>query len=169
MSRLSDKQRHGAVKHAEFLIANGPRRLGYTFGGGLQWIDVDMVEMAKRFAAGETWDPGPDCRATILWTCKWSGWKSPTGLGWAGSSGEMFNYLPKFDDVQDCELGSLVVYGDGGVDHVAMVIGDAGSGNPVLFSHGSAFSGNRVSYLAETAYHAGLGQPVSFLTVGGLG
>jgi hypothetical protein len=165
---LTDHQRAQVVSHWEFLIASGEKHVGYEFGGGRtsEWMDSSQTGMAAKFAAGETWYP--DCSATVQWVCKWAGWKSPTGLGWTGSSGEMFAHLPHFTNVRACKLGTIVVYGVDGADHVAQVIGGAGSSDPMLGSHGSAFSSNTISYSNLTAYFAGLGKPVALLAVGDL-
>lgn len=163
MSLLSEKQRTGAVEHCQFLIDH-KGSIGYEFGGGLSWMNVSQVGMAARFRAGETWTP--DCRASVLWVCKWSGWRSPSGLGWSGSSGEMWAHLPHFSDASDCRPGTLVTYGDGGVDHVCMVMAPDGD-DPWLMSHGSAEGPLRLRLSEESAAH--VGQPVTFLAVGGLG
>jgi hypothetical protein len=165
---LTDHQRSEVVSRWDFLIANGERHVGYEFGGGREpeWMDASLAVMTRKFAAGEIWYP--DCSATVQWVCRSSGWKSPTGLGWTGSSGEIFNHLPHFTNVRDCKLGTIVVYGIDGADHVAQVIGGAGSSDPMLGSHGSAFSSNTISYSNLTAYFAGLGKPVALLAVGDL-
>jgi hypothetical protein len=163
---LADEKRAEVVRHWEFLIEWGPRRISYLYGGGLGWVDQSEIGMRKRFNAGEVWDA--DCRATVNWATRWSGWKGFGRYGFEASSGEMFEVLPRFSEIRDAEIGTLVVYGPGGGDHVAQVIADAGSSNPTLGSHGSAFSANKVSYLAETAYHAGLGQSPTLLAVSGL-
>jgi hypothetical protein len=161
---LTEKHRQSAVKRAQFLI-NYAGQIGYEYGGGLTggWMDQSEAGMKIRFDAGEIWEP--DCRAAVLWICKWSGWRSPTGIKWAGSSGEMWEHLPHLTGVQEAQVGTLVTYGAGGDDHVCMVMQPDGD-DPWLFSHGSAAGPLHIRLSEESAAHDG--QPVTFLAVSAL-
>lgn len=161
----AEHKRAGAMAHCAMLIAYGPTNIGYEFGGGLDWINTSMVGAERRFKAGAQWTP--DCRASVLWVCKWSGWKSPTGMGWIGNSESMWRHLPHFSNVADCGHGTIVTYGPQGDEHVAMVIQPDGD-NPWLMSHGSAYTNNHIRYQDLTAYFANRGMPVTLCGVGGL-
>jgi hypothetical protein len=151
---LTEHQRLQAVIHAEFLARNHAH-VGYVFGGGLDWLDQSMVGMEKRFLAGEIWYP--DCRASINWIAKWSGWRGFGKYGFEASSGEMWQVLPHNGDPDD--VGTLVTYGEDGDEHVCMIVRPGW-----VFSLGEAFDAHIIPLDWETAAHPG--QPVTYLAVG---
>lgn len=161
----AEKRRTGAVAHCAFLVAHGPKSISYEFGGGLNWLPYSMAVAEQRFKAGDKWPA--DCRATINWTTKWSGWKGFGRFGFEADSEDMWQVLPHFEGIANVRAGTIITYGPSGSVHVTMVMQPDGD-NPLLCSHGLAFSSNYVRYKDETAYHVARGHYPTLLAVGGL-
>jgi hypothetical protein len=154
------------VAHGAFLIAHGPKSIGYEFGGGLAQLDYSMTRMGSFFTDGGIWYP--DCARAVNWCCKWAGWKGIGPYGFEADSQEMWEELPHFTDIRDCHAGTIIVWGTVGQVHATQVMHPDGD-DPWLMSHGFAFSGNYERYSAEYAYHVPRGAPPTLLSVRGLG
>jgi hypothetical protein len=150
----NESLRTAAVAHDAFLVAHGPKSIGYVFGGGLDMLDDSMTGMEKAFSAGKIWTP--DCARACCWVAKWAGWKPFGEFGFEASSGEIWQTLLHFENIEDVQAGTYITYGVGGEVHITQVMQPDGD-NPWLMSHGEEFSENHVRYQVETAYHEARG------------
>lgn len=80
-----------------------------------------------------------DCSEFAKLMFKMAGLKDPTGYNYApyGNSNSMYETCSHFTDPLATLLGSLVVFGADGADHVAIIY-DAGITDPLVVSHGDA-------------------------------
>lgn len=80
-----------------------------------------------------------DCSEAVTILCHMAGLKDPTGFGYTGdgNSATMTSHLSHFTNPLHTMSGTIVTFGNGGVDHAAMVY-SGGQTDPLLWSHGTA-------------------------------
>jgi hypothetical protein len=125
------------------------------------FYEQDLVTL---FKGGHT--IAPDCSEMITDVCRWAGLHDPNGMGFNGfgNSASMWDHLPHYTNPSKAHVGAIVVFGQGGSQHAAMI--KEPSPDPILFSHGSASGPISVSLSALTK---AIGSPsVTLLDIGAL-
>jgi hypothetical protein len=127
---------------------------------------LSAAQMKQRLAKGQHLQM--DCSAGVACVYKWSGMQNPSGkyaVGWPGTTGTLLEARPHYSDPTKARVGAIVIFGPGTGEHAALVMDDAGSRDPWLWSHGFNGGPIRIRLSVERKFH---NQPVTFLNVSGV-
>jgi hypothetical protein len=150
-------KRHELVTKAEFCIQHA-HLIDYEETRPMPKYDwYEFVSLMKR---GER--VSFDCSTYVTLLYRWCELPDPNGLGYSGDgyTGTLYDHLSDhYEDPHATRAGSLSIWGHGeGEDlvttHVAMVI-DGDQADPILTSHGMAFTCGPIRLSAENEFHPG--------------
>jgi hypothetical protein len=99
-----------------------------------------------------------DCSETVYLLLRLAGLNVHTAgylAGGYGNSHTLWASLPHYTSPKGTKVGAVVTYGPYGGVHAAIVMDDAGTSDPWLFSMGSEGGPRRVRWSVENAVHGG--------------
>lgn len=107
-----------------------------------------------------------DCSSHFTTICSWAGCPDPNGHGYGGVmfTGTIKAWLPALARVEDLLPADPVVYGPGSGQHVAFVVRDAGTSDPLMCSHGQQAGPLLVRHSVERDAHFLPFTPLRLLT-----
>lgn len=163
---MDSSMRHIAQGVQEYLVANRAR-VGYVMKRPMGTATIDSMDL---LIAAIRQGFGMDCSEAISLVMHVSGAKCPSGPSFNyrgfGDTKTMLDYLPNYGDAKKAGVAAIAIFNADQPlqrQHGAMVhTADPTSGNPLLFSHGTA---DGPGFITLAALQTGFSGKTAFLNV----